>query len=126
MEIKITKKTFIGIGIVIALCISSFFTGRYCRIKRITEDIFNMLIEKYKNVNYVYQEYDYQKPIYISTKYGKMTDIWTRNSFSELICNSKVAFCSARGKDEEEGEKEYGRNLFYNRRNTSSSWIRIS
>lgn len=38
MEIKITKKTFIGIGIVIALCISSFFTGRYCRIKRITED----------------------------------------------------------------------------------------
>ena len=38
MEIKITKKTFIGIGVVIALCISSFFTGRYCRIKRITED----------------------------------------------------------------------------------------
>ena len=38
MEIKITKKTFIGIGIVIALCISSFFTGRCCRIRRITED----------------------------------------------------------------------------------------
>ena len=38
MEIKITKKTFISVGIIIALCISSFFTGRYCRIKRITED----------------------------------------------------------------------------------------
>lgn len=36
MEIKIDKKFFISIGIIVILCISCFFAGRYTRFKRVS------------------------------------------------------------------------------------------
>lgn len=36
MEIKIDKKFFISIGVVIVLCISCFFAGRYTRFKGVS------------------------------------------------------------------------------------------
>lgn len=36
MEIKIDKKFFITVGIVVALCIASFFAGRYTRFKGVS------------------------------------------------------------------------------------------
>lgn len=38
MEIKIDKKFFISIGIVIVLCVSCFFAGRYTRVRGLELD----------------------------------------------------------------------------------------
>lgn len=61
-------------------------------------------VEMHPDVNYLYRDGDYKKPTYVSTKYGRMDKAVSRSSLNQLIHSSKIAFVSARGKDEKEEE----------------------
>lgn len=61
-------------------------------------------VKKYPDVDYLYRDGDYKHTTYISTKNRKIYKASSRSSLIQLIHSSKIAFVSARGKDEREGE----------------------
>lgn len=59
-------------------------------------------VKKYPDIDYLYRDGDYKRTTYVSAKNGKRYEAASRSSLNQLLHSSKIAFVSARGKDEKE------------------------
>lgn len=61
-------------------------------------------VKMHPDVDYLYRDGDYKCTTYVSTKSGRVYEAPSRSKLNQLMHSSKIAFVSARGKDEKEGE----------------------
>lgn len=64
-------------------------------------------IKEFPDVEYIYREGNWKSVEYYSSKRGGIGEVKTREQFLEMLGATKVCLISARGKDEDEGEKGY-------------------
>jgi hypothetical protein len=76
------------------------------RKNKVLHEYMMIYIEKFKDINYIYQDIVDKKRVYISTKFGNIGYLENRENYMNLLKRSKVSLVSSPGIDD--SRKTYG------------------